>query len=94
MDVAYQTPEGSSVVWVQHADALGEEDERDAAGCFALLTAKVTAYFSVGVRVLSSFLRCALLAKQPCGFLLCSMLQSEGKPNHDQWCSLQRPPGA
>jgi hypothetical protein len=41
MEVACQTPEGSSVVWVQHADALGEEDARDAAGCFALLTAKV-----------------------------------------------------
>ena len=60
MDVACQTPEGSSVVWVQHADALGEEDARDAAGCFALLTAKVSACVSVGVRVLSSFLRSAL----------------------------------
>jgi len=38
MEAAFQTPEGSSVVLVNTADALREED---AAGCFALLTAKV-----------------------------------------------------
>ena len=38
MEAAFQTPEGSSVVFVNTADALREED---AAGCFALLTAKV-----------------------------------------------------